>query len=47
MKVQIDSPILPVLSGKEYNPVQQITLVLDNDTDYNIRKVVFSCRYHR
>lgn len=42
VKVQIDSPILPVLSGKEYNPVQQITLVLDNDTDYNIRKVVFS-----
>lgn len=42
VKVQINSPTLPVLTGKENNPVQQITLVRDNGTNYNIRKVVFS-----
>ncbi len=42
VKVQIDSPILPVLSGKEYNPVQQITLIRYNGTEYNIKKVIIS-----
>jgi len=42
VKVQINSPTLPVLTGKEYNPVQQITLVRDNSMEYNIKKLVIS-----
>ncbi len=42
VKVQINSPTLPVLTGKEYNPVQKITLVRDNSMEYNIKKLVIS-----
>ena len=42
VKVQINSPTLPVLTGKEYNPVQKITLVRENGTNFNIKKLVIS-----
>ncbi len=46
MKVEIDVPVLPVLTGKEYNPVQKIHLIRDstyNDQEeYLLEKIVLS-----
>lgn len=41
-KIEIDSPILPVLTGKELNPVQQIALIRQQPGDYMLEKVVLS-----
>lgn len=45
VKVAIESPVLPVLTGKEHNPVQKIHLIRDSDNDreeYLVEKIVFS-----
>lgn len=48
VKVDINSPVLPVLTGKEYNPVQIIQLIRDstfNDKEeYLIKKIVLSLK---
>ena len=48
VKVEIDSPVLPVLVGKEYNPVQKIRLINNNtneiNEDYLLKRVVFSLK---
>lgn len=40
--VSLTSPVLPVLTGKEFNPVQQITLIRQQPGDYTLEKVVVS-----
>src|SRR5690554_717008 len=45
MKVEIDVPVLPVLTGKEYNPVQKIHLIrnsINESEEYIFEKIVFS-----
>lgn len=46
IKVEIDAPVLPVLTGKEYNPVQKIYLIrdstFDGGGDYLLEKIVLS-----
>ncbi|MDD4777500.1 MAG: exo-alpha-sialidase [Fermentimonas sp.] len=46
IKVEVESPTLPVLSSKEYNPVQKIRLIWENsdlqDEGYMIEKFVFT-----
>jgi len=40
--VSLTSPVLPVLTGKEFNPVQQITLIRQQPGDYTLEKVAVS-----
>ena len=40
--VSLTSPVLPVLTGKEFNPVQQITLIRQQPGNYTLEKVVVS-----
>ena len=40
--VTLTSPVLPVLTGKAFNPVQQITLMRQQPGDYTLEKVVVS-----
>ena len=40
--VSLTSPVLPVLTGKAFNPVQQITLMRQQPGDYTLEKVVVS-----
>lgn len=42
LKIEIDSPVLPVLTGKEFNPVQKIELIRQQPGDYMLEKVVLS-----
>lgn len=46
VNAEIDSPTLPVLTGKEYNPVQKISLIRDsvdsNRKEYILEKVTLS-----
>lgn len=42
LKIEIGSPILPVLTGKEFNPVQKIVLIRQQPGDYTLEKVVLS-----
>lgn len=45
VKVAFESPVLPVLTGKEYNPVQKIHFTRDSineGEEYLVEKIVFS-----
>lgn len=46
VRIEFTSPVLPVLTGKEYNPVQKIHLIRDNtdhsNDGYIIEKMFFS-----
>ena len=44
LKVEIDSPVLPVLTGKAHNPVQKIHLIRESPGDYMLEKVVLSLK---
>ena len=42
--VSLTSPVLPVLTGKEFNPVQKIALIRQQPGDYTLEKVVLSLK---
>lgn len=42
MQATTEQPVLPLLTGKEHNPVQQITLIRQQPGDYTLEKVVVS-----
>lgn len=44
VEVSLTSPVLPVLTGKEFNPVQKIALIRQQPGDYTLEKVVLSLK---
>jgi len=44
VSAEIDLPTLPVLTGKEFNPVQKIALIRQQPGDYTLEKVVLSLK---
>lgn len=44
VKVEVSSPVLPVLTGKAHNPVQKIHLIRENPEDYMLEKVILSLK---
>ncbi|SFK90293.1 sialidase-1 [Porphyromonadaceae bacterium KH3CP3RA] len=42
LKVEITSPVLPVLTGKEANPVMKVQVIRQQPVDYSMRKIVVS-----
>lgn len=44
VKVEVSSPVLPVLTGKAHNPVQKIHLIRENPEDYTLEKVILSLK---
>lgn len=44
VKVEITSPVLPVLTGKTHNPVQKIQLIREDSENYMLEQVVLSLK---
>lgn len=42
LKVEITHPVLPVLTGKEANPVIKVQVIRQQPVDYSLRKIVVS-----
>ncbi len=43
-KVEVSTPVLPVLTGKRYNPVHKIHLIRESPEDYTLEKVIVSLK---
>lgn len=42
LKVEITNPVLPVLTGKEANPVMKVQVIRQQPVDYSLQKIVVS-----
>ena len=42
ISIKIESPVLPVLTGKEANPVQKVEVIRQQPVDYSLQKIVVS-----